>query len=181
MTRTSKKCARSKKRAHSKKVPLPQKVAKPTARTPQDDADPVGFGPSQNKASDGIAGLTFIGAEHALAYSEAQIEGKADKLDPDTRAALECALTHLEQFWRPAKLGCLLCQRDISGSGDHTRVPSGEIVVVVPFDLTEGERLFGGLCGDCTLKPRIDKEAETWAAIGRLPGTRRARIEQGRA
>jgi hypothetical protein len=91
---------------------------------------------SQNKASNshGIAGLAFIEAEYALVYSQAQTEGKADKLDPDTRAALESALAYLEQFRRPAKLGCLICQRDISGSGDRTRVPSGEIVVVVPRD-----------------------------------------------
>jgi hypothetical protein len=183
MTWTSKQGARSKKRAHLKKVTRPQKVAEPTSRTPQDDPDPVRFGTTQNKASegDGTAGLAFIEAEYALAYSQAQTEGKADKLDPDTRAALESALAYLEQFWRPAKLGCLICQRDISGSGDRTRVPSGEIVVVAPFDLTEGERLFGGLCGDCTLKPQVENEAEAWAAIGRLTGTRRTRIQQGRA
>jgi hypothetical protein len=160
-----KKVARSKK-----KITRRQKVTEPTTRTPQNDPDPVGFSTSQNKPSEGhgIACLAFIEAEYALAYSKAQAEGKADNLDPDTRAALESALIYLEQFWRPVKHGCLICQREISGSGDRTRVPSGEIVVVVPFDVTEGERLFGGLCADCTLKPQIEKEAEAWAVIGRL-------------
>jgi hypothetical protein len=138
---------------------------------------------SKNKASEGhrIAGLAFIEAEHAVVYSRLQTEGKVDKLDPDTRAALESALAYLEQFWLPAKLRCLICERNISGSGDRTRVPNGDIVVVVPFDLTAGERLFGGLCHDCTLKPQVQKEAEAWAAVGRLTRTRRTRIEQGRA
>ena len=90
-------------------------------------------------------------------------------------------MTYLEQFWRPAKLRCLLCPRDVSGSGDRTRVPNGEIVVVVPFDLTQGEWLFGGLCADCTLTPQVEKEAQAWAAIGRATGTQRTRIEHGRA
>jgi hypothetical protein len=138
---------------------------------------------SQTKAGEnhGIAGLAFLEAEYAVVYSRVQAEGKADKLHPDTRAALEIALTYLEQFWRPAKLECLICQRDISGPGDRTRVPFGEIVVVVPFDLTAGARLFGGLCADCTLKPKVDKETEAWAAIGRLTGTQCTRIEPGRA
>jgi hypothetical protein len=170
MSRTSTRVARSEKLADSKKVTRRQKVAEPTTRTPQNDLHPVGLGTSQNTASEGhgIACLAFIEAEHALTYSEAQAEGKVDELDPDTRAALESALIYLEQFWRPVKHGCLICQREISGSGDRTRVPSGEIVVLVPFDVTEGERLFGGLCGDCTLKPQIEKEAEVRAAIGRL-------------
>ena len=180
MTLPSKKAARSKKRAHLKK--RPQKVAEPSTRTPQNAPGPVGFGTSQNKANDHrIACLAFIEVEHAIVYSKLQTEGKADKLDAHTRAALETAVAYLEQFWRPAKLKCLLCPRDISGSGDRTRVPSGDIVVVVPFDVTEGERLFGGLCGDCTLKPQIEKEAGAWAAIGRATGTQRTRIEHGTA
>jgi hypothetical protein len=178
MAFTSKKVARSKK-----KITRRQKVTQPTTRTPQDHPDPVGLSTSQNKPSEshGIAGLAFIEAEHAVVYSRLQTEGKVDKLDADSRAALESALAYLEQFWRPAKLRCLLCERDISGSGDRTRVPNGDIVVVVPFALTAGERLFGGLCADCTLKPQVEKEAEAWAAIGRATGTLRTRIEPGRA
>jgi hypothetical protein len=138
---------------------------------------------SQNKASKGdeVLGLAFFEPEHALAFSQLQTEGKINKLDPHSRAALKSALAYLKQFWRPAKLTCLICQRDISGSGDRTRVPSGEIVVVVPFALTKRARLVGGLCEDCALKPQVEKEAETWAAIGRVTGIRHTRIEQGRA
>jgi hypothetical protein len=137
---------------------------------------------SKNKANDHrIACLAFIEAEHAIVYSKVQAEGKADKLDAQTRAGLESAVAYLEQFWRPAKLKCLLCPRDISGSGDRTRVPNGDIVVVVPFDPTTGPRLFRGLCADCTRKPKIEKEAEAWAAIGRLTGTLCTPIEPGTA
>jgi hypothetical protein len=125
--------------------------------------------------------LAFIEAEYAVVYSKLQTEGKAGKLDPDSRAGLESAVAYLEQFWRPAKLKCLICERDISGSGNRTRLPNGEIVVVVPFDPTAGPRLLGGLCADCTRKPKIEKEAEAWAAIGRATGTLCTPIEPGRA